>query len=342
MRSLLVVAVLAIAFALHVDASPIPGRGFNWTTYVNLLAGPTMAMDTVGDLYVVSGFNTYKFPRSQWDGVHPIVTNSSLHLLTTNNGGVSFGAMVSNSKGRIYHNQGCELNKTTGVFRCGIWSNTGLGCSVDPANDDIIISDYNRLRRVPNPDNHTAPITPLHIWTQVPSISTTIDGVYMDRQGRIFGADLSGRVIIVNGTSGALIQQVPTGSLAAGVPDGIAVSGDGKTAVLGMTGNRMASLNMTDYSLQLFSDGVGEGYHDFSIVGSDGCIYQSDYTNKILRITREDGTCDFVSAVSPPVESGCGTDCETLTASATCDSVSVASDTKCATMQFSSTVSTCN
>lgn len=345
MRIVLLFVLVCAAF--QVQALPIPGKGFTFTKYVRGAVGPGMAMDLNGDLYVISGSSTYVFRRSSWDGVNPFVFSSSSHLLTNNNLQSQF-CVVANSHGRIYGNGGCELNKTNGKFeRCGIWSNTGYGVSVDPSNDDIIISDFNRIRRVPNPDS-VATSTPVHIWsTSSPAPfssntgGVTIDGVYMDRQGRVFLANLDGSVIVVNGTNGALIQEVNTNFLSAGVPDGIAVSGDGRSVVMGMTGARMAYLNTSNWQGDVFSNGTGEGYHDFSIVGPDGCIYQSDYAEpSILRVTREDGTCDFVSAVTP--SSPCGADCTVVSVNPTCASASVFSSGNCASLSVSTMAAPCN
>jgi hypothetical protein len=231
------------------------------------------------------------------------VNGTSLHTESIHSSNAGCG-LTGHSNGSLYSNLNSgvvRLNASTGAQTGGPFGPAGnaLGIAEDPETGNLIYVGLNGTLYSVNPALTTSATF---------STATTgnfVDGLAFDPTGDfLFAANRSPfRLTILDGDTGALIQQVPMAS----EPDGI--SFHATTPKFVVTNNTNGTMTRFDFpgdnyalvpAQSLFASGGFRG--DLSQVGSDGCIYLTQdgtrYNN--LVVSGENSLVRICGGFAPP------------------------------------------
>ena len=277
--------------------------------YGSSCVGPVgLAFDSQGTLLVddAANGNLYGFPP-QGGSADPG------HLIGSPFGDVGVSGLVFGRHGSLYIgaragglcdslNAIAQINPSTGqiIRQLNAPGSCVVGLAIDPLSGDMFVSDT------------FGGISALSGYTSGPGTYMTYAfGGAEDMDGMTFAPD--GTLYAANEASGAIYSITGTNSATPGVAteissvpgaDGITLVTDPSNAslpyvVVNSNDGDVIKIDQTTSPATLTTIYSGGSRGDFVTVGPDGCMYATQ-TDRIIRITNADGSCDFQPASVNP------------------------------------------
>ena len=277
--------------------------------YGTTCVGPIgLAFDSKGNLLVADADNgnLYSFP-TQGGSADPG------HLIGNPFGGAGLSGLVFDSHGSLYGtgraggicsgiNAIVQLNPSTGqiIRQLTVPGACPLALAIDPLSDNLFVSDtYGGIYELTGYSSGPGTASTYALGGQLDT-----DGMTFAPDGTLYAADeSSGVVYSITGTNSAT-PGVATPIVTVAGADGITLETNPNNAslpyvIVNANSGQIVKIDQTTSPATLTTIYSGGSRGDFVTVGPDGCMYATQ-TDRIIRITNANGSCDFQPATVNP------------------------------------------
>ncbi len=235
------------------------------------------------------------------------------HLIGNPFGGAVQSGLVFDSHGSLYAtgragalctvvNAIVQLNPDTGqiIRQLTAPGSCPLGLAIDPLSDNLFVSDtYGGIYELAGYSSGPGTASSYALGGQLDT-----DGITFSPDGTLYAAnEASGAIYSVTGTNSAT-PGVATEIASVPGADGITLVTDPSNAslpyvVVNSNDGDIVKIDQTTSPATLTTIYSGGSRGDFVTVGPDGCMYATQ-TDRIIRITNANGSCDFQPATVNP------------------------------------------